>query len=270
MLRTLCTAAAAAALTAGAPLDARAQTDDAWRFQGTLYLYFPTMKGSTTFPPSTGGSDANIDAGTILDHLKMTFMGSLEARRQQWGVFTDVVYMNLGDSKTASRSLQIGGVELPAGATADVDYDLKGWSWTLAGTWRALQRPQYTLDAIGGVRMLDIKQQLRWTLSGSVGSVALADRTGDRETKLQNWDAIVGVKGRAGFGSDGRWFAPYYFDIGTGESRLTWQAMAGVGYTFPWGDVVGAWRYLGYDMKSGSSIQDLSFNGPMAGVTFRW
>ena len=40
--------------------------------------------------------------------------------------------------------------------------------------------------------------------------------------------------------------------------------------TFGWGDVVGAWRYLRYDLKSDQAVQDLSFNGPMIGVTFRW
>jgi hypothetical protein len=30
------------------------------------------------------------------------------------------------------------------------------------------------------------------------------------------------------------------------------------------------WRYISYDMKSGSPVEDLSFNGPMIGATFRW
>jgi len=30
------------------------------------------------------------------------------------------------------------------------------------------------------------------------------------------------------------------------------------------------WRYLHYDLKSNPPIQDLSLNGPMIGVTFRW
>ena len=30
------------------------------------------------------------------------------------------------------------------------------------------------------------------------------------------------------------------------------------------------WRYISYDMKSGNSIEALSFSGPMVGATFRW
>jgi len=72
------------------------------------------------------------------------------------------------------------------------------------------------------------------------------------------------------FGEGQHWFVPYYVDIGTGESSLTWQAMAGVGYAFGWGSVIGAWRHIDYDMESGKSIESLSFDGPGVAVAFRW
>ena len=97
----------------------------------------------------------------------------------------------------------------------------------------------------------------------------VADRAGSREASEQNWDAIVGVKGRVRPG-DGAWFFPYYLDAGTGESKFTWQALAGVGYAFGWGDIVGAWRYTDYRMKSDQVVQDLTFSGPAIGVVFRW
>jgi hypothetical protein len=34
------------------------------------------------------------------------------------------------------------------------------------------------------------------------------------------------------------WFAPFYLDVGTGATKLTWQGFAGVGYAYRWGDVV--------------------------------
>jgi len=48
------------------------------------------------------------------------------------------------------------------------------------------------------------------------------------------------------------------------------QAAAGLGYSLDSGDVVGLWRYLRYNLKSDQPVRDLSFNGPMTGVTFRW
>jgi len=261
-------ASVSALIALTAPI-AQAQVEPAWQFQGTLYLYLPSMGGQSAFPPSNGGSAINLDAGTILDNLKFTLMGSLEARKGPWGVFTDAIYINLGNSKSATRALNVGGV-LPADVTADVDYDLKGWLWTVAGTYRAVAKPNYTLDVFAGTRMLDIDQHLRWQLGGNVGPLPLADRSGDRSSGLRNWDAIVGTKGRAAFGDGARWFIPYYIDLGAGESKFTWQAMAGVGYTFAWGDVIGAWRYVDYEMKSGSNLQNLTFSGPAVAAVFRW
>ena len=84
------------------------------------------------------------------------------------------------------------------------------------------------------------------------------------------WDGIIGVKGRYAFGQNRQWFAPYYLDIGAGQSDLTWQAAAGVGYEYSWGELTGMWRYLDYNMKSGSVVESMTFNGPMLGATFRW
>jgi hypothetical protein len=42
------------------------------------------------------------------------------------------------------------------------------------------------------------------------------------------------------------WYLPYYADIGTGDSDLTWQLFGGIGYMFNWGDIK-----LGYEIRSG-------------------
>jgi hypothetical protein len=266
----LCTTAFCAAAILS-PATATAQDAEQWKFTGSLNLFLPSISGSTVFPPpADGGSSASVDIEKILDNLKFTFMGSMDVHKGRWGAFTDLVYIDIGANKNGTRALGIGGGRLPADVTADTSFDLKGWSWTLGGAWRAVQRPTYALDVIAGARLLDMKQKLDWTLTGNIGSVALADRTGSRESGLSNWDAIVGVKGRYTFGEAGRWFVPYYIDVGTGESDFTMQAMTGIGYGFGWGEVVGSWRYLGYNMKSNRGIQDLSFNGPMVSAVFHW
>ena len=55
-----------------------------------------------------------------------------------------------------------------------------------------------------------------------------------------------------------------------GESQFTSQAVTGIGYSWSWGAVLGAWRHIDYDMKSGRDIESLSFSGPAIGVAFRW
>jgi hypothetical protein len=251
------------------PPVATAQVAGPWQYGLSLYGWLPTISGTTVFPPpATGGSDVELDADAILDALKFTFMGTFEAHNGAWGGFTDFVYMDLGATKSRTRDLTIGGRDLPADVTAKATFDLKSYVWTLAGEYRIVGGSDATLDVVAGARMLRLEQTLDWTLTGNLGAIALPDRDGNRSATLTNWDAIVGVKGRFTFGADRRWFVPYYADIGTGESDLTYQLMTGVGYAFQWGELVAQWRYLDYDLDG--SIQSLTVNGPAVAVNFRW
>jgi hypothetical protein len=280
MSNKICLRNAAAALAlAGAtllPVPATAQTTqapwaaDQWKYGATLYLYLPTIGGKTTFPADSAGTGINVDANTILDHLKFAFMGSLDAHNGRWGMFTDLLYLDVGGSKTGTRDFTIGNVGLPAGTTANLGLDLKGTVWTFAGEYRVATDPTLAMDVLAGARLFDIKQKLNWAISGNLGPIATPGRTGNKELNENVWDAIVGVKGRYAFGQNREWMVPFYLDVGTGQSDLTWQAAAGIGYSYKWGDVLLMWRYLDYNLKSGSKIESMNFNGPMLGVTFRW
>lgn len=260
------TSAAVLCLTALLTKPSWAQESDEWRFQATAYLFLPGVSGKTVFP---GSGSPEIDPSRILSNLNFVFMGSFGVDKGRWGMFTDVVYLDIGDSESPSRSFTIGG-SLPVDATATVHYGLDGWLWTLAGSWSAVSSPGYDFNVIGGARLIDVDQTINWVLSGNIGSVPIDQRAGTRATGVHNWDAIAGFRGRAWLGEGRNWFLPFYFDIGTGQSKLTWQAMAGVGYSFGSWDLFAAWRYLDYEMKSGSKVEDLSFNGPGVAIQFHW
>ena len=87
---------------------------------------------------------------------------------------------------------------------------------------------------------------------------------------MTNTDFIVGMKGRASFGEGGRWFIPWYLDVGTGQSDLTWQAIGGLGYKFSGWDLIGVYRYLDYKFQSGKKVESLDAGGFAIGATFRW
>jgi hypothetical protein len=243
---------------------------DSWQFGVSIYGWFPDIAGETSFTQPGGSSEFGIDIENILDNLEFTLMGMFDARKGRWGFLTDVIYMDVGGSKTGTREATIGKRELPVNATANVDLDLKSWVWTLAGYYRALDQPGMTLDVVLGARYLDVEQKVNWNVTGNVGSIPVPDRTGAAEASLTNWDALIGVKGRFAFGAKNAWFVPYYLDVGAGDSDFTWQGIAGIGYAFRWCEVVAAWRYLYYDLPSDKAIKDMNFSGPAIGVTFRW
>lgn len=271
MKRPLVVAATALCLSAVlAPADAKAQSTDQWNFAANIYGWFPSISGKATFPPTGETSEISVDASKLIKNLKFVFMGTLDARKGRWGAFTDIVYTDVGDSKSETRDLTIGGRPLPGSVNANVNLDVKNWVWTLAGYYRFMEQPGFALDALAGVRYLDIQQKLSWELTGNIGDLPLPGRDGSGEVSDSSWDAIVGVKGRFAFGANHAWFVPYYVDVGTGQSDLTWQAMAGLGYRFNWGEIIGAWRYLDYDFDSGKPMEDMTMSGPAVAVVFRW
>lgn len=258
--------------TAGlVPLGAQAQTaGDGLKWEASIYGWFPAIGGSSSFPVSSGGSSIDVSARQVIDALKMTFMGSIGVKERNWGFWTDLVYADFGATKDGTRDLSLGHVELPASVTANLSLDIKSTIWTLAGTYSLASTPQYTADLVFGARMLQMDQTLGWTFNGDISGLPLPSRTGSAKLDVTDWDGIVGVKGNLALGGDGKWFVPYYFDVGTGQSDLTWQANVGIGYRFGWGAVVAGWRYLDYQFKSGEPIQSMSFNGATVGVTFQW
>jgi len=258
-------------LAASMPLATHAQAKpEEWKFDATVYGWFPSIGGKTSFPATGGGPSIDITAEDILDALKFTFMGTLEVRKGQWGVWTDVIYLDVGDSKSTTRDATVGRQALPAGASLNADLDLKSWIWTLAGTYTVMDSPEHRMEVLAGARMINVENTLNWQFNGNIASLPLPGRSGTSVIELTNWDGIVGIKGRAAFGDSRKWFVPYYADVGTGQSKLTWQGIVGVGYAFDWGSVIGVWRYLDYEFKSSSKIEIIDFNGPAIGVSFRW
>src|SRR5688572_27717123 len=133
-------AASAFALMALAA-EAQEMTDE-WQFAATVYGWFPDIAGNTRFAAGSGNIEVPIE--TLLDHLKMTAQGSFKVQKGRWGALTDVVYLDVGESGSRTRHVEIGGVPLPAGVTADMEFDLKSLFLTLAATYRVTASAEAT------------------------------------------------------------------------------------------------------------------------------
>jgi hypothetical protein len=82
-------------------------------------------------------------------------------------------------------------------------------------------------DLLGGARLLKMKPTLGYSITGDLGPIVLPGRNGSKQVNESIWDGIIGVKGRYAFGDDNKWFVPFYLDVGTGQSQLTWQISGG-------------------------------------------
>jgi hypothetical protein len=242
---------------------------DQWQFGAFIYGFFPSVGTKATLP-NGATSSVTIDAKDLLNNLKFAVQGAIEAQKGNWGAYSDFMYMNAGKFKSQFHDLILGNVGLPADVSSSTNLELKSVVWTLAGSYRAIAAERSTMDVVAGARLLEEKVAVDWTLNGNIASIPVIDRAGTVSARDHFVDGIVGIKGRVRIGANQMWFLPYYGDIGTGNSRLTWQLMAGVGYAFGWGELIGGWRHIDYEFRSDSDLNSSNFDGAMLGAAFHW
>jgi len=268
-LRLAACALALVSLAAAVPL-AIAETPeaDSWQFALTAYGYLPSISGTAYFPVAPIGGSFTLNQSDLIDHLKMTFMGAFDAHHGPWGIFTDVLYLDLGQHNTNIHDFTIGGIGIPADTTSDVSLNMKSWIVNAVGEYRALgQAGGSTLDVVAGARYLSVSERVQWNFTGSIGTLPEAARSGNVGISSSFVDAIVGLKGQVQ--GDGGWRMPYYVDVGTGGTSFTWQGVTGLAYQFHWGEVGLLYRYIDFRIDS-NGLRDLAIAGPLVSATFRW
>lgn len=235
---------------------------DQWTYDATIYLWGAGIKGTTP----TGG-DIDMSFSDILKDLDMTFMGGFGAHKGKWSLLADVIYMDLSQSDSGKETIPVLDGAVTITKTVDTDVGMKAWITTFGAGYNVIDNERATVDLLGGARYvnLDVDIKLKLTLAGEELQTSRKAKVSESDNV---WDGIVGVRGK--YKINDKWYLPYYADIGTGSSDLTWQAMAGVGYQFKWGDVLLAYRYLDYNFDSDFILDDLNISGPALGARFRF
>jgi hypothetical protein len=252
-----------------------AQGEEGWRFALTPYVWLPNVNGTLKYSPppdNTGAPEVDTGPNNYLENLQAVLMLSGEARKGRWSVLSDFIYLRFEKEKSNVRSVDFGGSRVDTSATGSTQSSLEGLQWTLAAAYTALQSSKGNLDVLGGARYFGADAKTDWQLNATVsgpGGAQTFPAAGGISRKEDIWDGVVGVRGRARWG-EGAWFSPYYFDVGTGSSSITWQSFFGLGYAFKWGDLVLAYRTLFYDQDDDQLFQDFRFSGTTLGATFRF
>lgn len=209
-----------------------------WTWRVAPYLFAANVDGTV----SVGNVEVDTDVsfGDLVEKLDFGAMLMFEGHRGQFGFLVDSAYMDLGEDGKGS-----------AGVAREADLRLG-----VVGV-EALYRltPTSPYEAVLGLRYLGLDEEV---------TVGPASADGHSDV----FDAIAGARACWPFAE--RWRFGLYGDVGAGDSDLTWQSVANLGYDLDhWGINLG-YRVLAYDVEDGSKELDIAFEGWMLGIEFRF
>ena len=267
--------------TVALPASAEDTSDD-WQFRLTPYLWLPTIDGSLKYslPPGSGGSpEISVGPTDWLDLLNFGLLLSGSATKGRFSLYSDVLYLSLtskNDGRVVSvdDTITVPGTRVPIPISADLNLntrtDLDGLAWTIAGGYQIAASETSSVSAFVGARYFGVDAKSSWDLTAEIsipGTGVVLPAQGQVGSDVDLWDALIGVQGNFDW-ADSNWSALYYLDVGTGDSDLTWNAVAGLSYAYGWGELLLAYRHLAYDQPSDKLLQDFSFSGPGLGARF--
>ena len=236
---------------AASPAAAQAPAADAWTITIAPYFMGAGMNGTA----AVKGQEIVVDTpfSDILQHLQFGAMGLVIARKGDWGVGGDAIWMALGANGTAPGPLGrvTGSADMSQGAFA----------------FYGLRRLAPYADVFFGGRINYLSANLRINTPLQVRSV----------DGSKTWvDPIVGLQLRTPENGK-RWHAQVYTEIGGfgAGSTFTWQVFPTVGVDLTTrASLEFGYRWLDINYSSGENTTlfkyDVLTQGPVLGFAFRF
>ncbi len=226
-----------------------------WEHRLAIYGWAASFDGTLTY--SLPGEDSVESDGSLIDELDGVFMAAYEVRKDKFSFLTDVVYLGMSGGETIAEDIGRGKL------ATTIEQEFDAWVLSFYGGYNLIDNGRTKLDIIGGIRYFSLDVEATITFDGLGGG-----RSIPLSPSFEVYDALIGVKGS--FDINENWYVPYLFDIGAGDTDLTWQAQASIGYRFDWGDVLATYRYLHYEKDDLRLVEDFDLYGPKVGVVFHF
>ena len=222
---------------------------DDWEFYVTPHGFFARLDGTVGAVGQT--AQVNASFSDIFRNLDFAAMGAFEARKRNWFVAVDAMYMSLSGKKVT-----------PSPLFSDIDVEVKETIIDPHVGYRVLKAERGSIDLLAGARFWHVKSHL--TFQPRI--LPLVD-----VEESKNWvDPIVGARGTAGLSP--RVFLTGKFDMGGFgiNSDFTGQAFGGVGFQLkPRVALIGGYRYLRVDYVNEGFVFKTAMSGIALGARFK-
>lgn len=229
--------------------------EDGWGGDLEIYAWLPIIEIE-----AGNGNKSEVTRDDILSDLDMAALWAARIRKGPWSLSSDFVYLDIS-AKTDVDLVP----EIPEGSTLR-EAGFSAWIITPNIGYAILNDDRQKIELYAGARYFWIEADA--TIEFDPLSPGEPPRSETLSPSVSNWDGIAGVRGLH-YLSD-KWFIGYSVNAGTGESDFAWGAQTAFGYRYTNLDAMFGWRYLSYDVGSDTVIRELTINGPLAGVIWRW
>jgi hypothetical protein len=237
-----------------------AAMDGAWHFTIAPYFWASGISGTASVA-NLPEVPVDLSFSDIFSDLDFGVLGYFEARRDRFGVATDVVYVNLGPPVGTDAPV-IGKLNLKADVRSTI---AEAFLFYRVASGGRRDNPA-TLDILAGTRYSDSRTRLTATTDTGI---AYDGQFQD----LDWWDALAGVKFTAPLGS--RVSLLGRADVAGFGSKVTWNLEGELAYRVSHHWAFGAgWRHLDIDYDEGENLDrkvfKIAYDGPMAWLAYSW
>ncbi len=229
-----------------APSSFAASGDSGWTWTATPYIWATSIKAD--FNDSAPVSDPSPDFSDIMDKFDGGFLGHLEAQSDHWGMYADVIYLGLADTRDRPNF--------------SIDADLDSTIFEVAGVWSPDDTRYQGFEVFAGIRYFDVELKLD---ANPVNPSLSGRNTGFNKSFT---DALIGARYTVPL-SD-KWAMSMRGDASFGDTEGSWSASALLRREMGSGALVFGYRYLNVELKPGADSFDLTLYGPEIGYAFVW
>lgn len=234
---------AAALCLAGVSPALHAQQPDDWKWIAAPYVWAASVGTDLSVDPPIGD---DVTFSDVIDKVDGAFEGHIEGQNEKYGMFADLTYLGLGDSKSFQR--------------VHTHSQLDSTLFELAGVWSPGAGRYEGVEVFAGLRYIDVEL----TTDFDPVNAQFESRRLDLDDSYS--DFMLGVRYIWALGD--RWRLSLRGDGSTGDTDGTWNVSAVGSYHVKYGEWLLGYRYLSVDIENDRNNVDITLSGPMFGFGF--